>query len=124
MAISLRTALRNARADQITVDAGGSAKLRIYTAAYATQLVECVCNATFAPSAVDGVLTLNAIAVGTATAAGTAAKARLYKNDGTTLVLDGLDVAVSGSHVNITNLSIAVNDTMTFSSGTMTEGNA
>ena len=45
MPVSLNTTLRNNRADQITSFSGTSAKLRIYTAAYATQLVECICNA-------------------------------------------------------------------------------
>ena len=51
MAITLAATLRNNRADQITAFAGANAKLRIYTAAYASMLVECICNATFAPAA-------------------------------------------------------------------------
>ena len=73
MAITLSTALRNARANQITTTAGASALLRIYTAAYASLLSENVCNATFAPAAVGGILTLNAIASATAGNTGTAA---------------------------------------------------
>lgn len=123
MAITLPAALRNARADQITTFAGANAKLRIYTASYATQLLECVCAATLAPAASGGVLTFNAVASGTATASGTAATARLYKSDGTTLVIDGLTVATSGANVNLTNLTIATSDTVSVSSGTITEGN-
>jgi hypothetical protein len=125
MAITLNTTLRNNRADQITSFAGTSAKLRIYTSAYGSQLVECICNATaFAAAASGGVLTLNAISAGTATAAGTAAIARIYKSDGTTMVIEGLTVGVSGSNINITNTTIAVNDTVTITSATITEGNA
>jgi hypothetical protein len=124
MAITLATTLRNNRADQITTFAGTSAKLRIYTAAYATALVDCVCNATaFAAAASGGVLTLNAISVGTATGAGTAAIARIYKSDGTTMVIEGLTVGVSGSNINITNTTIAISDTVTVTSATITEGN-
>lgn len=124
MAITLATTLRNNRADQITTFAGTSAKLRIYTAAYATQLVECVCSASaFAAAASGGVLTLNTISAGTASAAGTAAIARFYKSDGTTMAIEGLTVGVSASNINITNTTIAVSDTVTVTSATITEGN-
>lgn len=124
MAITLATTLRNNRADQITTFAGTSAKLRIYTAAYATQLVECVCSASaFAAAASSGVLTLNTISAGTASASGTAAIARFYKSDGTTMAIEGLTVGVSASNINITNTTIATNDTVTVTSATITEGN-
>lgn len=125
MTIALNTTLRNNRADQITTFAGTSAKLRIYTAAYASQLVECICSASaFAAAASGGVLTLNAISAGTASAAGTAAIARIYKSDGTTIVIEGLTVGVSASNINITNTTIAISDTITVTSATITEGNA
>lgn len=125
MAIALNTALRSNRADAITTFAGTSAKLRIYTAAYGSLLVECICSASaFAASASGGVLTLNAISAGTATGAGTAAIARIYKSDGTTMVIEGLTVGTSGQNINLTNTTIAVNDTVTITSATITEGNA
>jgi hypothetical protein len=125
MTITLNTTLRNNRADQITTFAGTSAKLRIYTAAYASELVECICDATaFAAAASGGVLTLNAISTGTATGAGTAAIARIYKSDGTTIVIEGLTVGVSASNINITSTTIAISDTITVTSATITEGNS
>ncbi len=125
MAITLNSTLRSNRADQISTFAGTSAKLRIYTAAYGAQLVECICNASaFAAAASGGVLTLNAISAGTATGSGTAAIARIYKSDGTTMVIEGLTVGVSASNINITNTTIATNDTVTVTSATITEGNA
>ena len=125
MAISLNSTLRSNRADAITTFAGTSAKLRIYTAAYGAQLVECVCNASaFAGAAVTGVLTLNAISPGTATGAGTAAIARIYKSDGVTMVIEGLTVGTGSFNINITNTTIAVSDTVTVTSATITEGNA
>src|SRR5574343_163203 len=125
MAIALNSTLRSNRADQITTFAGTSAKLRIYTAAYGALLVECICNASaFAGAASNGVLTLSAISTGTATGAGTAAIARIYKSDGTTMVIEGLTVGTSGSNINITNTTIAVNDTVSVTSATITEGNA
>lgn len=124
MAITLATTLRNNRADQITSFAGTSAKIRIYTAAYATALVDCVCSASaFAAAASGGVLTLNSITAGTASASGTAAIARIYKSDGTTMVIEGLTVGVSASNINITNTTIATSDTVTVTSATITEGN-
>jgi hypothetical protein len=125
MAVSLNTTLRNNRADQITSFAGTSAKLRIYTAAYAAQLVECVCNASaFAGAASSGVITLNAISDGTATGTGTAAIARIYKSDGSTLVMEGLTVGTSGSNINLSSLSISTNDVVSITSASITEGNA
>lgn len=125
MAVSLNTTLRNNRADQITTYAGTSAKLRIYTAAYASQLVECICNASaFAGAASSGVLTLNAISDGTATAAGTAAIARIYKSDGSTLVMQGLTVGTSGSNINLSSLGISIGDVVSITSASITEGNA
>lgn len=123
MAITLSSTLRNARADAITTNAGANAKLRIYTAAYAATLVDCVCSATLTPAASGGVLTFNAISAGTATGAGTAAIARLYKSDGTTMVIEGLTVGTSGQNVVLTNATIAVSDTVTITSAVITEGN-
>ena len=124
MAITLATTLRNNRADQITTFASTSAKIRIYTAAYATALVDCVCSASaFAAAASGGVLTLKSITAGTASASGTAAIARIYKSDGTTMVIEGLTVGVSASNINITNTTIATSDTVTVTSATITEGN-
>lgn len=125
MAVSMATNLRNNRADQITSFAGTSAKIRIYTSAYGTLLVENICSASaFAAAASSGVLTLNAISDGTASATGTAAIARIYKSDGTTLVLGGLTVGTSGSNINISNTSINSGDIVSITSATITEGNA
>ena len=59
----------------------------------------------------------------TAVAAGTAAIARLFKTDGTTMVMEGLTVGTSGTNIVITNTSIASGDVITTSSATITEGN-
>jgi hypothetical protein len=124
MAISLNTTLRNNRLDAITTFAGTSAKLRIYTAAYGSQLVECICSASaFAAAASGGVLTLNTISAGTAGATGTAAIARFYKSDGTTMVIEGLTVGTSGTNIIISNTSINSSDTVTVTSATITDGN-
>ena len=102
MALSYNPTIRNARLDQITTGAGASAFLRIYDStgtgrpatggAVTTQvlLAELTCNATFAPAASGGVLTLNAITQdSSANNTGTATWFRIVKSDGTTHVLDG-----------------------------------
>jgi len=123
MAITLNTTLRNARATAIVTEAGSGAKLAVYTSGYGTKLYESTCAATFGTVS-GGVLTLNAVGNGTGLAAGTAAIARLFKSDGTTMVIEGLTVGTSGTNIVITNTTIAVSDTITTSSGTITEGNA
>ena len=122
MAITLNATLRNARANAIVTEAGATAKLTVYTAAYAAVLYTSTCAATLGTVA-TGVLTLNAVGNATATGAGTAAIARLFKTDGTTMVIEGLTVGTSGTNIVITNATIAVNDVVTTSSGTITEGN-
>jgi hypothetical protein len=131
MAIGMVTALRNARLDAITAFAGGSCKLRIYSGtqpatggAATTQLAELICDATFAPAASGGVLTLNAIASDTdADATGTATWARILKSDGTTIVLD-CTVGTSGADINLNTVSIVANATISVTSATITEGNS
>lgn len=131
MALAYLAATRNARLDAITTSAGASALLRIYdgarpaTAGTATTLLaELTCNATFAPAAAAGVLTLNAIAQdASANATGTATWFRIVKADGTTFVLDG-GVGVSGSDLNLTTTSIVLTQPVSVTSFVITEGNA
>jgi hypothetical protein len=123
MPISLNTTLRNARATAIVTEAGSGAKLAVYTSAYGTKLYESTCAATLGTVS-GGVLTFNAVGNATATAAGTAAIARLFKSDGTTMVIEGLTVGTSGTNIVITNTTIAVSDVIQTTSATITEGNA
>jgi len=123
--------LRNARLDAITTFAGGSGILRIYSGtrpatggAITTVLAELVCNATFAPAASAGVLTLNAIASdASANATGTASWARIFKSDGTTIVLD-CSVGTSAADIILNTVSIVAAATVSVTSATITEGNA
>lgn len=130
MTVGYATNLRNAKLDALTTFAGASPKLRIYSGtrpatggAITTLLVECICNATFAPAASAGVLTANAIASGTAVATGTATWARLFKSDGTTIVAD-FGVATSAAEVIIANTSIVTSAVIAVSSLVVTAGNA
>lgn len=131
MALGMATALRNARLDAITTFAGASAKLRFYdgsrpaTGGTATTLLaELTLNATFAPAASGGVLTLNAITGDTsADATGTATWARIVKSDGTTHVAD-CSVGTSGADINVNTTSFVAGATVNVTSATITEGNA
>jgi hypothetical protein len=131
MAIAYEAAtLRDAMMDAITTRAGASALLRIYdgsrpaTGGTATTLLaELTCNATFAPAAVNGVLTLNAITQdSSANATGTATWFRIVQSDGSTHVLDG-SVGTSGSDLNLTTTSIVATQPVSVSSFILTEGN-
>lgn len=130
MAVGYSTALRNARLDAITTAAGASAKLRIYDGtrpatggAVTTLLAELTCNATFAPAASSGVLTLNAITQdSSADATGTATWARIVTS-GATFVMD-LGVGTSGQEVTLNTVSIVVGGVVTCTSAVITAGNA
>ena len=131
MALGYAVALRNAQLDEITTRAGASALLRIYdgtrpaTGGTATTLLaELTCNATFAPAASGGVLTLNAISDDTsANATGTATWFRIVQSDGSTHVMDG-GVSTSGSDLNFDSVSFVAGGTVSVSSFTITAGNA
>lgn len=130
MALAFSTAARNAMLDAITTAVGNSALLRFYdgsrpaTGGTATTLLaELTCNATFAPSASGGVLTLNAITSDTsANATGTATWFRIVTSGGT-FVIDG-NVGTSGSDLNMNTTSFVSGATVAVSSFTITAGNA
>jgi hypothetical protein len=89
-------------------------------------LAELICGTPFAAGASGGVLTLGAIANGTGTAGAstgtTATWFRLFKADGTTAVVDG-SVGTTGCDLNINNTSIATGQTVSVTSGTLTNAN-
>lgn len=132
MTVGFATGLRNARADAITTFAGGSAKLRIYSGTRpatggtaTTLLAELTCNATFAPSAAGGVLTLNAITGDTsADATGTATWARIVKSDGTTFVLDcSVTATGGGGDIQLATVSLVAGAAVNVTSAVFTESN-
>lgn len=131
MTVGFATSLRNARLDEITAAAGANALLRIYDGtrpatggAATTLLAELTCNATFAPAASGGTLTLNAItADSSANATGTATWARIVKSDGTTFVCD-CSVGTSGADINLNTVSIVAGAAVSVTSAVFTEGNA
>lgn len=133
MALSYSVAIRNAQLDAITSAVGTTAKLRIYSGTRpanvaapitGTLLAELTCNATFAPAASGGVLTLNAITQdASADNTGTATHFRLWNTGATTAMVDG-DVSTSGSDLNLNSVSITSAATVSVTSFTITAGNA
>lgn len=129
MALGYVAALRNRQLDGITTEVGASGLLRIYSGTRpatggteTTVLAELTCNATFAPAASGGVLTLNAItADSSANATGTATWFRILTS-GAVAKIDG-DVGTSGSDLNLNSTSITSGGTVSITSFTITAGN-
>lgn len=129
MALAYSTTVRNAMLDAITSAAGASALLSIYDGVRpatggteTTLLAQLTCNATFAPAASGGVLTLNSITQdSSANATGTATWFRITTS-GATFVLDG-NVGTSGSDLNLTTTSIVATQPVSVTSFVLTEGN-
>jgi hypothetical protein len=124
------TTIRNPMLDLITTRAGASALLRIYDGTRpatggtpTTLLAELTCNATFAPAASGGVLTLNVITQdSSANNTGTATWFRIVKADGTSFVMDG-SIGTSGSDMNMTSTSIVATQPVQVTSFVITEAN-
>lgn len=124
MAIALNTTLRSARATAIVTEAGANAQIKLYTAAYAALLGTLTCSATLGTVS-NGVLTFNAITQdSSADASGTFALARLYKSDGTTMVIEGLTVGTAATDIIMNAAAATVGAAISMSAATITEGNA
>ena len=123
MAWSFDVLTKNARANAITTYAGTGAKLRVYTSAYATLLAEWTWTGNVWAAASAGAQTMNAPTTNPVTPAanGVAAIGRLYKTDGTTLVLQDLTVGTSATDVIVTNTTFATTAPETLNSFTVTE---
>jgi hypothetical protein len=132
MALGYAEPLRNARLDAITTRAGSSALLRIYqgtrpsTGGTATTLlVQLTCNATFAPAASGGQLTLNAITAGEAVETDTATWFRIVQSGGSTHVMDGSVTGTGGGgDMELSSTSIISGGTVSITSFVITAGNA
>ena len=135
MAIQLATSTRNARLDAIETDAGVSAKLMIYTgsmpancgaATTGTKLTEWDLASDWAANAASGSKSFNNTPLSTAAvASGTAGYFRLFKNDGTTCIMQGTVTATGGGgDMTLDNTNIASSQTVNVTSFTVTDGNA
>jgi hypothetical protein len=128
MTLGINATVRSSMLNAITTAAGGSAILTIYNGTRpatggtaTTALAALTCNATFAPAASGGVLTLNSISSATASATGTATWARLTTS-AASFVMD-MDVSTSGSDLNLNSTSIVSGATVSVTSATITAGN-
>lgn len=134
MALGLNMTLRNNMLDEITARAGASALLRIYSGSQpatggtvTTLLAQLTCNATFAPAASNGVLTLNSISSDTsAIEGGVATWFRIVASDGSTHVLDGTvsTTAAGTGDLQLDDTTIVLGGTVAISSATITAGNS
>ena len=70
----------------------------------------------------NGTLTLGTVTDGTAVATNTATFFRIFKSDGTTVVMDG-SVGTSGADLNLNSTSIASGQTVAITSGTIVRNN-
>ena len=127
--------LKNAQQNQLTSTIGASCLINIYAGSQPaspdtaissqTLLATLTGNATFAPASSAGVLTLNSITNGTglaAAGAGTSATFFRITTSGGTAHIDGT-VGTSGADLNLNNVSIAQNQTVSVTSWTFTNAN-
>lgn len=122
---------RNAQQQGLITYAGSGAKICIYqgtqptnaNTAISTQtlLVTCTVSGTFGTDA-NGTLTLGTVLPGTAIATGTAQFFRIFKSDGTTVVMDG-SVGTSGADMNLDTTSINITQTVNITGGTIIRNN-
>ena len=124
MAINYSSTIKDARMTVVlnAIDAGsGAGKLKIYNAAYALLLVS-ITLADPATTLLTGVLTFAGVPKsGTGVGAGDAALAKITDSNDL-VVADGLTVGTSGTNIIIDNINIAVGQTVTLSSGSITHG--
>jgi len=117
---SIRTAQADAAVDSIDVGSGtAQGRLKIYTAAFGALLCTCNFSNPAFGAAASGVATASAISTGTAGASGTAAVGRVVDRDDATQW--EFTVGTSGADLNLTNVTIATNDTVAISSFTFTQ---
>lgn len=134
MAIQLSVASRNARLDAIETTAGATAKLQIRsgaqpascaTAASGTLLAELTLPSDYLAAASSGSKAKSGTWSVAAVAAGTAGHFRIVDNAGTTCHVQGSITATSGGgDMELDNTSIAVSQTVTVNTFTLTDANA
>jgi hypothetical protein len=122
---------RDAQQNGLITYAGTSAIIRIYdgtqpanaNTAISTQtlLVSLTISGAFGTDS-NGTLTFSTINSGTAVASGTAGFFRIVKSDGTTVVMDG-SIGTSSADLVLNTTTIATNDTVAITSGTIVRGN-
>ena len=122
---------RDAQQQGLITYAGSNAIIRIYSGtqpanantAISTQtlLVSLNISGAFGTDS-NGTLTFSTINNGTAVASGTASFFRIVKSDGTTVIMDG-SIGTSSADLVLNTTTIATNDTVAITSGTIVRGN-
>lgn len=133
-AVQLSTSVRNARLDQIESTIGTSAKLRIFTGAMpancgtadsGTKLIEMSLPSDWMNNASSGTKTKLGTWSDVGLAAGTAGYFRVYDSGFAACALQGTVTATGGGgDMTVDNTSIAVGQTVTVNTFTLTDGNA
>jgi hypothetical protein len=130
-ALKYSNALRHAQNEALITYAGSGAIINIYQGTAPanantgittqTLLVSCVLAGAFGTDT-NGTLTLGTVNNGTAVATGTASFFRIFKADGTTVVMDG-SVGVTGADLNLDTTNINITQTVNISGGTIIRNN-
>ena len=131
MTLKYSNGTRDAQQNGLITYAGSNAIIRLYdgtqpanaNTAISTQtlLVSLNISGAFGTDS-NGTLTFSTVTNGTAVASGTATFFRIYKSDGTTVVMDG-SVGTSSADLVLNTTTVATNDTVAISSGTIVRGN-
>ncbi len=122
---------RDAQQNGLITYAGTNAIIRLYTGTQPanantglsgnTLLVSLTVSGALGTDS-NGTITFSTIGNGTAVASGTATFFRIVKSDGTTVVMDG-SVGTSSADLVLNTTTIATNDTVAITSGTIVRGN-
>ena len=136
MTLGINVTTRNAMLDSITSRAGASALLRIYSGTRPATggtvppgdgalLAQLTYQATFAPAAASGILSINAPGSSSAVASGTASFFRITQSNGTTHVLDGsVSTQAAGTgDLQLDDTGIVLGGTVSVPTNTLTSGN-
>jgi hypothetical protein len=86
-----------------------------------TLLVSCPIAGVFGTDT-DGTLSLGSVTTGTAVATGTASFFRVFKSDGTTVVMDG-SVGTTGADLNLDTTTINITQSVNITGGTIIRNN-
>lgn len=122
---------RDAQQNGLITYAGTNAIIRIYNGSQPANANTAISTQTLLVSLTvsgalgtdtNGTITFSTIGNGTAVASGTAGFFRIVKSDGTTVVMDG-SVGTSSADLVLNTTTIATNDTVAISSGTIVRGN-
>lgn len=122
---------RDAQQNGLITYAGSGCKIDIYAGTQPanantaistqTKLVELVVAGTFGTDS-SGTITIGTVTNGTAVASGTASFFRIFKSDGTTVVMDGSVGTVSADMI-LNTTAIVLGQTVAISAGTIIRAN-